>query len=78
MDESPIEIVRSAIDALLAVSAKSADDLRAFHDVVAKARNGPLPRFPRATLIVTERIVEDLNRVERDLREVLTALGLTP
>jgi hypothetical protein len=75
MDPTPAETVHAAIDALLLVVAKSAEDLHAFHDVVAKARIAPLPPFPRATLVVTERIVDDLKRVERDLRDVLVALG---
>jgi hypothetical protein len=70
------EIVNDAITALLAVVAKSADDLYAFHDVVSKAHLAALPPFPRASLLVTERIVDDLKRVERDLRDVLVALGL--
>jgi hypothetical protein len=77
MDQTPADIVHSAIDGLLAVVAKSADDLRAFHEAVAKARIAPLPPFPRASLIITERIVDDLKRVDRDLRDVLVALGLT-
>ena len=76
MDPTPAEIVHTAINELLLVVAKSADDLHAFHDTVAKARIAPVPPFPRAALIVTERIVEDLKRVECDLREVLVALGL--
>jgi hypothetical protein len=75
MDPTPAEIVHTAIDELLFVVAKSAEDLHAFHDAVAKARIA-LPPFPRATLVVTERIVNDLKRVERDLRDVLVALGL--
>jgi hypothetical protein len=74
MDPLPSDIVRTAIDTLLAVVAKSAEDLKAFHDVVARARIDPLPPFPRATLLTTERIVDDLKRVEQDLRDVLAAL----
>jgi hypothetical protein len=76
MDPTPAEIVHSAIDVLLFVVAQSAEDLHAFHDAVAKARIAPLPPFPRASLIITERIVDDLKRVERDMRDVLAALGL--
>jgi hypothetical protein len=76
MDPTPSEIVHSALDTLLTVVGKSADDLRSFHDTVAKARLAPLPPFPRATVVITERIVEELTRVEQDLREVLVALGL--
>jgi hypothetical protein len=75
MDPTPAEIVHAAIDTLLLVVATSAEDLHAFHDALAKARIAPLPPFPRATLVVTERIVDDLKRVERDLRDVLVALG---
>ena len=70
------EIVNDAIIALLAVVDKSADDLRTFRDVVSNARVAPLPPFPRASVLITERIVSDLKRVERDLRDVLVALGL--
>jgi hypothetical protein len=75
MDPTPAEIVHAAIDELLLVVATSAADLHAFHDVVAKARIAPLPPFPRATLVITGRIIDDLKRVERDLRDVLAALG---
>jgi len=47
-----------------------------FHDTLAKARLAPLPPFPRATLIATEHIIDDLKRVERDLRDVIVSLGL--
>lgn len=78
MDTLPSEIVNSAIDSLLTVVAKSAEDLGAFHTVVARARSAALPPFPRATVVTTERIVDDLKRVEQDLREVLVALGIAP
>lgn len=76
MDPTPSEIVQTALDTLLTVVGKSADDLRSFHDAVAKARLAPLPPFPRTTVVITERIVEQLTKVEQDLREVLVALGL--
>jgi len=76
MDPTPTEIVHTALDTLLTVVGKSADDLRSFHDAVARARLAPLPPFPRATVVITERIVEQLTKVELDLREVLVALGL--
>lgn len=76
MDQTPAEIVHAAIDELLLVVTKSAEDLNAFHDAVARARMAPLPQVPRTTLIIAERIVDDLKRVERDLRDVLVALGL--
>ena len=78
MDDScPPDIVNNAIDTLLLVVAKSADDLRAFHQVVSQARRAPLPPFPRLAVLTTERIVDDLKRVEQDLRHVLAALGIT-
>jgi hypothetical protein len=76
MDETSAEIVHAAIDELLFVVGKSAEDLRMFHDVLARARLAPLPPFPRATLITTEHIIDDLKRVERDLRGVIVSLGL--
>jgi hypothetical protein len=76
MEDPSAPIVNEAIDTLLLVVAKSADDLRRFHEVVAKARVGVLPAFPRETVVTTERIVNDLKRVEVDLRHVLSALGL--
>jgi len=76
MDPLPSEIVQAAIDTLLAVVAKSADDLKAFHDAVARARIAAPPPFPRATVVTAERIIDDLKRVEQDLREVLVALGI--
>jgi hypothetical protein len=76
MDSTPAGIVHAAIDELLFVVGKSAEDLRMFHDTLAKARLAPLPPFPRATLITTAHIVDDLKRVERDLRDVLISLGL--
>jgi hypothetical protein len=76
MDPTPTEIVHTAMDELLFVVGKSADDLRVFHDTLAKARLAPLPPFPRATLITTEHIIDDLKRVERDLRNLLVSLGL--
>jgi hypothetical protein len=77
MDEStPAEIVHAALDALLQVVAASAEDLRMFHDAIAKARLAPLPPFPRSTVVLTERIIERLTKVDQDLDEVLMALGL--
>jgi hypothetical protein len=66
-----------AFDALLTTVAKSSDDLRLFHDTVAKAPLSPVSRFPRATIILTERIVDRLTKLEKDLEEVLVALGLS-
>jgi hypothetical protein len=75
-DPTPSEVVHAALDALLLVTAKSADDLRTFHDTVARARLRPLPPMPRATVILTERIINNLKQVDVELRQVLTALGL--
>jgi hypothetical protein len=61
---------------LLAVVAKAADDLQMFHAAVSRARIAPLPPFPRATVTLTSSIIEHLQKVEHELREVLTALGL--
>ena len=36
----------------------------------------PLPSFHRAASIITERTVDEMKRVERDLRDVHIALGL--
>jgi len=75
-DPTPSEVVHEALEALLLVTAKSADDLRTFHDTVARARLASLPPMPRATVILTERIVNHLKQVDVELREILTALGL--
>jgi hypothetical protein len=76
MDATPAEIVHTAIDALLEVVARSAEDLQAFHDAVARARIAPLPPFPRTAVATTESIVQNLEKVEMQLRDVLKALGL--
>ncbi len=77
MDEpTSVEAAHAAIDALLRVVAQSADDLKMFHDVIARARLAPLPPFPRATVVMTERIIDRLAKVDTELEEVLVALGL--
>ena len=77
MDEStPGDIVHGAIDDLLLVIAKAADDLRTFHATVSRARIAPLPPFPRASVAVTSSIIKNLRKVEEELRAVLLALGL--
>jgi hypothetical protein len=77
MDEpTPVEIVQVALDDLLIVVTKAADDLRTFHTVVSRARIAPSPPFPRASVILTTSIVKNLQKVEEELREVLIALGL--
>jgi hypothetical protein len=79
MDEpASADIAHAAVDALLRVIAQSARDLNAFHDVLAHARLSPLPPFPRATVIITERIIDRLAKVDSELEEVLLGLGLTP
>ena len=45
MDDAPSEIVHAAVDELLFVVGKAAEDLRMFHDTLAKARLTPLPPF---------------------------------
>jgi hypothetical protein len=75
-DATPTEIAHAAIDALLRVVAQSANDLRAFHDVMAQARLSPLPPFPRATVLLTEHIVDRLTKVDIELQDVLLALGI--
>lgn len=70
------EIVHAALDALLLVVAKSARDLRNFHDVVAKLRvDGPTP-FPRIAVATAESVVDHLTKVEEQLRKMTIALGL--
>ena len=77
MDEpTPEDTVHVAIDDLLTVVDKAADDLRMFHTAVSQAQIAPLPPFPRATVVLTLRIVEHLRTIEEELREVLEALGL--
>jgi hypothetical protein len=70
-------IVRGAIDTLLEVVGKSAEDLVAVRGRFAQARLAALPPFPRETVVTIERIVDDLKRVERDLRDLLVALGIS-
>jgi hypothetical protein len=77
MDEpTSTDVALAAVDALLRVVDQSAHDLREFHDVVAHARRSPLPPFPRATVLVTQRIVDKLTTVESELEEVLLGLGI--
>ena len=71
------EIVRAALDALLLVVGRSADDLRAFHDTIAKARVAEHPPFPRVAVSTTQSIIQHLKTVEEKLQEVVVALGLT-
>jgi hypothetical protein len=77
MEPTPTETVHLAIDDLLTVVAKAADDLQLFHAAVSRARIAELPPFPRATVTLTSSVIEDLQKVEHQLREILTALGLS-
>ena len=74
-EPSEHEIVRAAIDALLLVVGRSSDDLRAFHDTVAKVRVDE-PPYPRVAVATTKSIIEHLRTVEEKLQEVMQALGL--
>jgi hypothetical protein len=77
MDEPTLaDTAHVAIDDLLAVVARTADDLRAFHATVSHARIPTQPPFPRATVVLTVRIIDHLRKTEEQLREVLLALGL--
>jgi hypothetical protein len=78
MDDKPSEdaIVQAALDALLLVVAKSSDDLRNFHDAVAKLRvHSPTP-FPRVAVATAESVVDHLTKAEEQLRKITIALGL--
>jgi hypothetical protein len=76
MDPKDTAIVNTALDALLAVVARSADDLKRFHDVVAQARLENPPPFPRAAVVTVENIIDHLKTVEERLQEMMVALGL--
>jgi hypothetical protein len=78
MEPPAQDVVHAALDALLQVVEKSAEDLHLFHETVSRASLEPLPPFPRTTVAVTERIIERLTAVDGDLEEVLIALGLKP
>ena len=76
-ESSESDIVHAAIDALLLVVGRSAEDLRAFHDTVSQARMAERPPFPRTAVATTQSIIEHLKTVEEKLQEVVVALGLT-
>ncbi len=76
MNSDDSGIVHAAVDGLLAVVARSADDLRAFHDAVAKRRADSAP-FPRVAVATSESIIDHLKIVEEKLQEVMVALGLS-
>jgi hypothetical protein len=75
-EPTPTDVAHAAVDMLLRVVAQSANDLKMFHDVIARARLIPLPPFPRATVVLTERIIDRLTKVDAELEEVLLGLGL--
>jgi hypothetical protein len=75
-NRSESEIVHDAVDALLLVVAKSADDLKAFHDTVARLRIDLPAPFPRVAVGTTQSIIDHLKKVEEELQEVLVALGV--
>ena len=76
-EPSDSEIVQAAINALLLVVGKSADDLRAFHDAVSRVQMTEHPPFPRVAVATTQSIIDHLKTVEEKLQEVMVALGLT-
>jgi hypothetical protein len=76
--QTDVAAANAALDALLHVVAQSAEDLRRFHDVIAHARRSPLPPFPRASVMLSERVIDHLAKVDNELEEVLLALGLQP
>ena len=63
-EPSDQEVVHAAIEALLLVVSRSADDLRAFHDTVSKARLSEHPPYPRVAVATTQSIIEHLKKVE--------------
>jgi hypothetical protein len=75
-EPTPTEIVHVALDELLLVVAKAADDLQMFHAAVSRARVAPLPPFPRASVSLTSSVIKNLQKVEEELRDVLIALGV--
>jgi hypothetical protein len=78
MDTKPSdeEIVHAALDSLLQVVAKSADDLRNFHDALTKLRTERKAPFPRIVVATADSIVEHLTKVEELLKKVTVAAGL--
>ena len=75
-ERSESEIVHDAIDALLLVVEKSAEDLRAFHETVAKLRMDHPAPFPRVAVATTQSVIDHLKKAEEKLQEVLVALGV--
>ena len=77
MEPTPSENAHIAVDDLLTVVATAADDLTTFHAALSQARIAQLPPYPRATVMLTVRIIDHLKTVEQELRDVMTALGLS-
>jgi hypothetical protein len=78
MDEqNPADAVRTAVDDLLQVVSKAADDLRLFHETVSHARLATPPRYPRVSVSLTASIIDRLQKVEEELAEVLRSLTTT-
>jgi len=77
MDTEDAAIVNAALDALLAVVDRSAEDLKKFHDVVARAKLAAPPPFPRTAVVSIESIVDQLKHVEERMQELMVALGLS-
>ncbi len=76
MEPTAAEQVQFAVDDLLAVVARAAEDLNAFHAVLSRAPADPLPPFPKATVRVAVRVVDHLKAVEEGLRDIMIGLGL--
>jgi hypothetical protein len=76
MDQTASDLVETALDGLLLAVKKSAEDLNAFHAAVTEVRARATPPFPRATVMTAERVIDDLRRVEQDLRSVLVDFGV--
>ncbi len=70
------DVVHAALEALLDIIARSSEDLRLFHDTISKARLTPTPSFPRAAVVLTESIAKRLTKVDQELEELVTALGV--
>ena len=70
------DFIPPAIATLLVTVARAADDLRLFHDTIAKADIDSAPPFPRTAVAAVSRVLNNLKHVEQDLREILIALGL--
>ena len=70
------EIVHRAVDTLLQVVAKSADDLSAFKAALTRINMERPAPFPRAAVSTAESIIDHLTKVEEKLRELTIAVGL--